>query len=165
MCVKYHDHVLKEMGERKKAPSSFDFVLLFCLKTNSRSNKLEAKKYQSQLSRPWSSCCYYPLASMWNHRRSYGQPTAVQHSTVSGGMVLLCVETPLRITPSSTASDIAQIKGEGAEHTSMSTPAETMLTETQRRWGSYSTSNVYYDCKPQFWIPAVYGQSPEENNK
>lgn len=65
-------------------------------------------------------------------------------------MVLLCVETPLLITPSSTASDIAQIKGEGAEHTSMSTPAETMLTETQRRWGSYSTSNVYYDCKPQF---------------
>lgn len=48
-------------------------------------------------------------------------------------MVLLCVETPLLITPSSTASDIAQIKGEGAEHTSMSTPAETMLTETQRR--------------------------------
>lgn len=47
MGVKYHGHVWKEVGERKKAPSSFDVVLLSCLKTNSRSRKLEAKKFQS----------------------------------------------------------------------------------------------------------------------
>lgn len=53
MGVAYHDHVSKEVGKRKKkAPRSFDFVLLFCLKTNSRSNELEAEKFQSQLSRP-----------------------------------------------------------------------------------------------------------------
>lgn len=44
---------------------------------------------------------------MWDHRRSYGQPTTVQHLTVSGGIVLLCVETPLQITPNSTVLDTA----------------------------------------------------------
>lgn len=43
MGVKYCDHVSKEVGERKKAPSSFDFVF-FHLKTNPKSKKLEAKK-------------------------------------------------------------------------------------------------------------------------
>lgn len=41
---------------------------------------------------------------------SYGQPTSEQHLTVSR-IVLLCVETPLHITPSSTALDIASTPG------------------------------------------------------
>lgn len=50
---------------------------------------------------------------------SYGQPTSEQHLTVSGGIVLLCVETPLHITPSSTALDIAQTTGrKGCAHLS-----------------------------------------------
>lgn len=39
MGVKYRDRVSKEVGERKKAPSSFDFVF-FHLKMNPKSNKL-----------------------------------------------------------------------------------------------------------------------------
>lgn len=91
MGMKCHDHVSKEVGKRKKKPpSSFDFVCLF-FKTNHRSNQLEAKKFQSQLSRTWSSCCYHSPASRREHRRSWGESARVRHLTMGRGIALLCV--------------------------------------------------------------------------
>lgn len=67
-------------SEKKNPPSSFDFVCLF-FKTNHRSNQLEAKKFQSRLSRPWSFCCYHPPASIWENRRSWWESARVWHLT------------------------------------------------------------------------------------